>query len=141
MAIKRRPSLSKIQGEISEELAKLGGLVVGFMPGVYNVEGQQRHGFEIRFMLGNNPGVIRVAGLPMKSPTSNKKNAVLLQALAIVRDWLQSAVTARVFSPGFNPLVPHMLVQGTNQTIAEMIAQNNTPMLVDHVETIKVDRG
>lgn len=97
------------QSEISIEIAKLGGLPYAFLPGCAG----KRYGYDIRFMLGGSPGIIRVVGLPIKFKATDKKiNQVRVQALKIVRDWLRAMVTSQIFSPGHNPLVPYLLWDG-----------------------------
>jgi len=115
----------KGQQQISIEMGKLGAMVTGFIPGIFGSANTKRYGYEIRFVYGQMQGVIKVAGLPMKSETSVKKGAVMIQALWNVRDWLKVAVTNRVFSPGSDMLIPFLLVDG-KITVAEYIASRGT---------------
>ncbi len=132
---------SEAQSQIAAELGKLGAFIVGCFRGEYLIEGRKRYGYEIRFSFGGQQGVIRAAGLPMKhSATDKKKHLVRIQALLIVRDWLKSAVTARVFAPGHSPLLPHMLLPDGETTIAEYIAQQQMlPMLNAQSEEVIIE--
>lgn len=112
--------LSEGRSKVSIELGKLGAIVSGIIPGTFGSGKAKRYGFVIRFMYGQTPGVIHVAGLPMKHETAEKKQAVMVQALYNVCDWLKSAITNRVFSPGSDMLIPYLLVDGKH-TIAEYI--------------------
>lgn len=129
------------QAQIAAELGKLGAFIVGCFRGEYLIDGQTRCGYEIRFMFGGQQGIIRAAGLPMKhSATDKKKHLVRIQALLNVRDWLKSAVTARVFAPGHSPLLPHMLLPDGETTIAEYIAQQQMlPMLAPQSEEVIIE--
>lgn len=117
------------QQHIAIEMGKLGALVTGFMPGVFGNGKEKRYGYEIRFMYGSIQGIIKVAGLPMKHENAEKKQAVMVQALWNVRDWLKGAVTQRVFSPGADVLIPFLLVDGKH-TVSEYIAsKGKLPLL------------
>lgn len=115
---------------VSVELGKLGGMVTAIVPGVFGSGKTKRYGFVIRFLYGQMPGVIQVAGLPIKIENGSKKDAVMVQALWNVRDWLKSAVTNRIFSPGSDFLVPFLLTGNGKETVAEYIAsQGKLPAL------------
>ena len=77
-----------------------------------------RVGYVIRFTLNGSPGMIRVAGLPMRSPTEAKEKQVRVQALLTVVAMLTSARVARIFNPDAHPLVPYLLV-ADNKTVAQ----------------------
>lgn len=127
-------TVASTQSEISIEIAKLGGLPYGFLPGCAG----KRYGYDIRFMLSGSPGIIRVVGLPIKFKATDRKiNQVRVQALKIVRDWLRAMVTSQIFSPGHNPLLPYLLADGGRDpenpiTIGQYIMQEKgMPMLND----------
>lgn len=125
-----REQIIKGQTQISIEMGKLGGLVTAFIPGVFGIGDKKRYGYDIHFMYSGARGVIHVAGLPIRSETQENKDAVLVQALWNVRDWLKSAVTAFVFSPGSDALIPYLLVDGKH-TIAEYVkTSGKLPQLV-----------
>lgn len=132
---------SEAQSQIAAELGKLGAFIVGCFRGEYLVDGCKRYGYEIRFSFGGQQGIIRAAGLPMKHPATDRKmHLIRIQALLNVRDWLKSAVTARVFAPGNSPLLPHMLLPDGETTIAEYIAQQQMlPMLSEYSEEVTVE--
>ena len=116
--------------EVAAELAKLGGAVVAFREGFFGHKPKRygekslRYGYEIDFLLYERRGVLRVAGLPLRSETPAKIEQVRVQALLNVRDWLKAAVTQPVFQPGAgHPLLMHMLVDG-KRTVADYIAQS-----------------
>lgn len=114
------------QQGISQEMAKLGAAPTRFVEGVFQNGQVRRHGIEIHFVYGGARGILRVAGLPMHSETDKKVLATKIQALKIVRDWLKSAVTAKVFSPGNDPLLGYLLLpDGSGRTVSDYIREQN----------------
>lgn len=130
-------TLSQAQAEVVSEMGKLNAGVIAFTPGVFTVNGQQRNGYRIEFLLSGVRGVIPVAGLPMRTRTDKKLAQVRVQALLNVRDWLKAAVTANVFSPGMNPLLPHLLGDGV-RTVGEMMIEKLS--LPAPKDDIKIER-
>lgn len=136
--------ITRLHSEIGVELGKLGAILTGIIPGTYGSGKAKRYGYVIRFVYGGAQGVIHVAGLPMRSETPNKKQDVLVQALSIVRDWLKSAVTARVFNPRSDVLIPYLLVD-KEHTVADYIADRgklprmDTPMLENGATEIVIE--
>jgi hypothetical protein len=113
-------SLKSAQRQVLDELAKLGAGAILFRSGKFD----RRYGYLITFQLGTAQGVIRVAGLPIRAGQTDRKiEAVRIQALLNVRDWLKAAVTSQVFSPGSNPLLQHILVDG-RRTVADYIMES-----------------
>jgi hypothetical protein len=116
-------TIQKCQNAVMHELAKLGAGSIFFQDGKFGTGSKPRHGYQIWFQYGNAQGVIRVAGLPMRSETAHRVEGVKMQALLNVRDWLKAAVTSRVFSPGSDVLIPFLLVDG-KRTISEVIVES-----------------
>lgn len=117
---RRNWSVSKAKLALQSEMSKLGGTVVDYLEGTFEGE-KTRRGFIIKFLLNGKPGRLTVACLPIRSWTQVRHDAARIQALLIIRDWLKAQVTSMIFSPGNNPLVPHLLT-AKGQTLAEMIA-------------------
>ena len=113
-------TIAKAKNAIIAEMGKLGGTVLDFEEGNFG----NRRGYVIRFVLNGKPGRIKVAGLPLKKFTPLKMDRVRIQALMNIRDWLKTAVTSMIFSPGNNPLVPHLLGKG-GITLVELISEHN----------------
>lgn len=118
-----------VQSEIIVELAKLGGYAVYFVEGVFQLGKYKRHGYEVRFMANGAPGVFRVAGLPMRSEDTKKKQRVLAQALCIVREWVAGMVTAKTFMPGTEPLVQYLLVDDVHTVTDHILSAGKLPEL------------
>ncbi|MEQ8673280.1 MAG: hypothetical protein RIC84_08695 [Aggregatilineales bacterium] len=128
----RSKTVADAQREMMMEMSKLGAMVTQVVAGAFESDGMRRHGFEIRFFYDGVQGMMRVAGLPMRSHQTDTKIAkVQIQALLNVRDWAKSAVTAKVFSPGHDPLIGHILLpDGSGRTIADYVrTQKHMPML------------
>lgn len=113
-------TIERLQGDITQAIAQLGGGQIVIMQGSYTVSGRKRYGYEIRFTYGQQPAVMQVAGLPMRKETPDKANQVRKQALYLVLQWLQTALTSMLFTPGYAPLVQFMLVPGQDKTVGEM---------------------
>lgn len=136
-------SIDSAKNEIVSRLNTLGASILSIESGTYVIDNQQRLGFTLHFMmtvglLNGTRGMIRIAGLPMRSPSEDKARRVRVQALLIVADWLKAVITARVFSPDAHPLIPFLTAQGADgkpHTVAEMAAQLLTrPLLPEKSE-------
>lgn len=138
----RNKSLTQAQAEVTSELAKLGASVLMFQEGKFQSGRLFRHGYSIHFMFGGRPGLIRVAGLPIRmKETDIKVKQVKLQALYNVRDWLKTAITNRVFSPGSVALIPFMLADttpGQERTVADMLMDGNMIRAIEAESRVKV---
>lgn len=113
-------TLKQAMAEVTGEMGKLNASITKFQTGKFEVNKQWRFGYAIEFLLNGAPGVIRVAGLPIRSYTAVREDKVRIQCLLNVRDWLKAAVTMQVFSPDTSPLMPYLLVDG-KRTIAEYV--------------------
>jgi hypothetical protein len=113
-------TIQSAMAKVTAELEKLGAGVMDFQRGQFQIGEHNRHGYLIRFVLGGAIGVIRVAGLPIRSYTPAKETQARVQALLIVRDWLKAAVTAQVFNPDMHPLLPFLLLPD-GRTVAELV--------------------
>lgn len=121
---KSRMTIREAMAAVREEFIKLNASVLSFREGHFGTGRQRRYGYEIPFLLHGREGVVRVAGLPMRSETRLKIERVKVQALLNVRDWLKAAVTQPVFQPGAgHPLMMHLLVDG-KRTMAEAIMES-----------------
>lgn len=130
--------VAQAQNQVLSELAKLGAGSILFEDGFFGTGKDKRYGYRLRFMYGGAHGMIRVAGLPIKNEHTEKKiEAIKVQALLNVRDWLKSTVTSMVFAPNSDILISHLLVSPDSDiTIADHIrSQGNIPQLTSGEET------
>lgn len=121
-----KKTIKAAQAEVAAELAKLGGAIVAFREGYFG-QTQRRYGYEIEFVLYDKRGVLRVAGLPIRSynESAAKIQQVRVQALLNVRDWLKATITQQVFQPqAGHPLMMHLFVDD-RRTVADYIAQSS----------------
>jgi hypothetical protein len=121
-------SVQKAQAAVSAEFSKLGAGIQRFREVDFQIEGQERRGYFIEFVWRGVPGKMLVAGLPIrKQRTEVKLRDVKIQALLNVRDWIKSAVTAEVFSPGNSPFLPHLLLSNGKTFAQQMIETGMLP--------------
>lgn len=114
-----RKSIDALKGEVSEALARLGGIVVSVMPGKFQTAGRGRYGFRITYLANEMRGQIDLAALPMKSETPAKKLQTQRMALFMFRTALEGAWFMQQLSPGYAPLMPFMLTE-SGKTITEL---------------------
>lgn len=136
-----KTTLKQAQALATAEFGKLNAIVTAFQPGKFAVNGRDRYGYIIEFIMNNAPGRMTVAGLPMKSYKAVKENRVRIQCLLNVRDWLKAAVTMQVFSPDTSPLIPYLLVKGADgqdYTLADLVmSRGQLPMLASQSVTVE----
>lgn len=117
-------TMEQLQREIIEALNELGAQNVVFVPGTFPTN-PKRHGFRITFALGNVPGRMDVAGLPIRQETTTRKDQALKQALYLFKEFLRSELDARIYRPGYVALVPH-LIGPNNKTVIEALLESGT---------------
>lgn len=121
-------SPEQLQAEIRDLMTKLGAYNVVFMPGKIN-DKPLRYGYQISFMISNNPGRIEIAALPMRSETPSRKTAALAQALYLVRNWIEGEVFSQIYRPGNVPLMPYFIGPGDKTLNEAMIETGRFPLL------------
>ncbi len=110
-------SMQSLQSEITEAIGRLGGMVVGFQQGNFG----KRQGFRINYTLQRPdgsmwPGELDVAALPVKDEHKRRKGLdtrrekSLKMALYMLRVALNGSWFLKQLSPGFNPLMPWMIM-------------------------------
>lgn len=124
-----RDTEAEARRAVLAELHKLDAFAT-FHPGMFTVRGEQRYGYEVRFHISGQPGVIRVAGLPFRGKATSQKVAqVRVQALLNVRDWIKTGITSQVFTPGYAVLVPFLLVDGSRTIMDVLVQTGKIPQL------------
>ena len=119
-------SIETLKSEVTQALARLGGVVAGFVLGTrVPVDGQEpeREGFQIHYAIEAEkgkmvPGRLDICALPVRQKSrrsragslERQKQASLKMALFMARDALTGLWFLQVLSPGFAPLMPWMLV-------------------------------
>lgn len=121
-------SPEQLQTEVREMMTKLGAFRVIFTPGKFS-DNPVRYGYQMTFVIGDVPGRMDIAALPMRSEAPGKKNKALAQALYLVRNWLEGEFFSQVYRPGSIPLLPYM-VGNDNRTVTEvMVSTGAIPLL------------
>lgn len=121
-------TLSQLQGEIIELMARLGAGGVFFVPGTHPGV-PKRYGFQVHFNINGIAGRIDVAALPIKTETPTKKDRALAQALFLVRSWLEAEAFSSVYRPGAVSLLPFLIGEG-GQTVTEAFISSGRLALV-----------
>ena len=120
-------SMDALKSEVTQAMARLGGVVAGFVRGkIVPIEDEtnpERDGFQIHYAVESEnekmvPGRLDIAALPVRLKTrrsrpgslERQREASLKMALFMARDALTGLWFLRVLSPGFAPLMPWMLV-------------------------------
>ena len=129
-----RKGIGEAKLDLSQALIKLGAIVMGIQEGKFGTGSTARYGYQVYYVYHNARGVFRVAGLPIKgNHTKAKIEQVKVQALLNAADWWKSVLTQRVFSPGTDPLLMNLLVDG-HRTVADYIREvGNLPKLLSDV--------
>ncbi len=115
-----KKSVNEAVAELALELSKLDAFLIGVQAGHFPHGKYKRYGYVVRFSYNGKDGLLRAAGLPMRSETAHKVERTRVQALLNVKDWLKSLVTQKVFGMDAHPLLSHLLVSG-EETLAEYI--------------------
>ena len=112
-------SIQILQAEITQAMARLGGMVTGFQKGAFG----ERGGFRIHYTVARPdgtlwPGRMDIAALPVKNISSRRRSfetrleKSLKMSLYMVRNALDGSWFLQQLSPGFVPLMPWMIVPG-----------------------------
>ncbi len=128
-------SLETLKSEIVQSVSRLGGIVVGFQKGSFQIGDQKREGFRVSYNLETGdgdmvPGRIDVAALPVKKAVSGRYASYqsrcdksLKMALFMLRDSFDGLWFLQQLSPGFAPLMPFMLAKG-DMTVSQLWSES-----------------
>jgi hypothetical protein len=121
-------NLERLKSEIVESINRLGGMVMRFQRGKFQIETQTREGFRIHYIIETNngasiPGRIDIAALPVRAGNRSSLNTRLDKSLRMSLFMLRTALDGTWFlqqlSPGYAPLMPWMLAEG-EKTITQL---------------------
>ena len=125
-------SIETLKAEVVRAVARLGGKITRFTRGSYEIDGKERAGYQIEYIVEAPdgqlfPGRFDIAALPVKIPTrgnvkqieKNRHKASLRMSLYNVVNSLEASWILQMLSPGYNVLIPWMLVDG-EKTISEI---------------------
>lgn len=117
-------TISTLKSEVTQAIARLGGVVAGFVFGkMVTPEGIERGGYQIHYAIEAKggkmvPGRFDFAALPVRQTSrrsragslERQKEKSLKMGLFMTRDALTGLWFLQVLSPGFAPLMPWMVV-------------------------------
>jgi len=125
-------SIETLKAEVVRAVARLGGKITRFTRGSYEIDGKERAGYQIEYIVEAPdgkvfPGRFDIAALPVKKPTRgnvdqierNRHKASVRMSLYNVVNSLEASWILQMLSPGYNVLIPGMLGDG-EKTIGEI---------------------
>jgi hypothetical protein len=129
-------SYDRLKSELTNVLARLGGMVSTFQRGAYEIGGLKRAGVQVSYSIEGPNGVmvrgrLDVAALPVKGPKRQhgwaetlrkREDAALRMALYNVVQALRSQWVLKQLNPGYIPLMPWLLGKG-DATLSELYAE------------------
>lgn len=124
-------SIDQLKSEVMASIIRLGGLVVGFQRGTFQISDQSREGFRIHYTVeqldgGLWPGRLDVTALPVRDDRRKRRSLAtrreksLKMALYMLREALDGTWFLRQLSPGYAPLMPWMLERESGRTFTEL---------------------
>jgi hypothetical protein len=129
-------STETLKAEIIASVGRLGGLVTGFQRGTFVIGDQKREGFRIHYAVEHPDsamfrGRIDIASLPVKDnyrlrrSLNARKDRSLKMALYMLRTALDGTWFLQQLSPGYAPLMPWMLMEGSgDKTITQLWSES-----------------
>lgn len=128
-------SYDRLKSDVTNALARLGGVVGAIQRGAYQIGKVSRPGVQIQYSVEgpNNQmvyGRLDIAALPIKEPKRranwqavqrSREDAALRMALYNVVEALRAQWVLKQLNPGYIPLMPWLLAKG-NATLSELYA-------------------
>lgn len=115
--------------EIERSLMKLDAVVIALQSGKFEVNGQTRIGYVLRFQWRGIEGYFSIAGLPIRNHTNARERQVRVQALLNIASWLETSWSMQVFSPNSMPLMQYLLAADGSRIIDHMLNSGALPAL------------
>jgi len=127
-------SVETLKSEITQAVSRLGGTVVSFQKGVFQIVTHSREGFRVHYHIDSSdgsviPGRMDIAALPCKKPDLSSRSRPgaeqkhreqsLKMALYMLRDAIDGLWFLQQLSPGYAPLMPFMLAD-KEHTISQL---------------------
>jgi len=119
-------AINRLKDEVKEAIHRLGGFVVGFQQGIFQIDGLNRQGFQVHYVVEGRPARLDIAALPVRDRWSEKKKEQSLKmALYMLAVGLNGAWFMQQLSPGYAPLMPFMLDE-SGKTVSQLWAESAT---------------
>lgn len=127
-------SIETLKSEITAGIGRLGGMVVGFQRGTYNIDGNDREGFRVRYVVEAEgttvPGQMDIAALPVRATERQRRSyekrrvQSLKMALYMFRNALSGLWFLQQLSPGYASLMPWMIDRDSGKTITQLWSES-----------------
>lgn len=130
-----KKSMEVLKSEVMIALSRLGAIVTGFQRGTFEVDGKERDGFQVQYVVEQpgsgemRHGRLDVAALPVKRnynlsrSLDARRERSLKMALFMLREALNGTWFLSQLSPGYAPLMPWMLAQG-QKTVTQLWSES-----------------
>lgn len=116
-------SIGKLKSEVMQAVQRLGGLVVNFQRGTFSIDGKERVGWKVHYVVERDvemvlPGCMSIAALPVKKDHRKRRSeetrlkGSMKMALYMFRDAMDGLWFLQHLSPGYAPLMPWVLTDG-----------------------------
>lgn len=130
-------SLETLKSEVMVSMSRLGGLVTGFQRGFFQTGSAHREGFRIHYVVEQPDGAmlrgrLDIAALPIRETPKSRRSSVARQekslkmALYMLRNALDGSWFLQQLSPGYAPLLPWMIEEGTGKTVTQLWSESVT---------------
>lgn len=116
-------SLDKLKAELAEAIGLLGGYVLHYKRGVFELEDKARLGFQLFYTIERAAARLDIAALPVRSPRNGEKS--LKMAVYMLRDAFKGLWYFERLSPGFAPLMPFMIADKEGNTVSQVWAKES----------------
>lgn len=115
----------RLKNEVKDAIHRLGGFVVDFRQGTFHVDGKDRQGFQVHYVVAGRPARLDIAALPVKDRwNTKKKEQSLKMALYMLAAGLNGAWFMQQLIPGYAPLMPMMLGED-GKTISQLWSESS----------------
>lgn len=133
-------SVSALKSGITATIGRLGGFVVNFQSGKFLVDGQERDGFKIRYVIEaggqSYPGEMDIAALPVRRDSrrqrslDSRRQKSIKMALYMTRQALEGIWFLQQLWPGYAGLMPGMIEASSGKTITQLWSESSAMNLM-----------
>lgn len=128
-------TLDVLKSEVMVAITRLGGVVTAWQRGRFQIGNQTRDGFQVHYVVelpdgSMSRGRLDVAAFPVKDDVSfrrsyeRRRERALKMALFMLREALDGTWFLQQLSPGYAPLLPWMLEEGSGKTFTQLWSES-----------------
>lgn len=129
-------SIRTLRSEIVQAMTRIGATVIDIVEGTFGSEtSRPREGFLIKYSIDGIIGQIKIAALPVKKPPiinqktrqgyETRKQKSIKMALYMFERYVSGMWYAQQLSPGYLPLIPWLIEEGSGKTFSELFTERN----------------